>query len=519
MSIRLVSRWWLFLVLLGAVQAFAAEKVVILEFEGDKANKLRTQVEITVKKSKLVKVVPIAKWKSEGAKKRLKGSQAMTAAAVAKLAKPVGVVAAVECSVVSDTAAFRILDEKGQELWAKELPIKKGRITEKHAGKLAKAIAAAAEQAASGTAATPAEDDEEKPAEEKPAEEKPTEEKPAEETPVVADPPPVPGALSKEEKEKRRREEEAEANAATTPTEVRPPERDEDLERESGRAAKVKIGPKIFRIWVAGTNTWRTYCAAPGVTKCADFDFNNPTGMDSVRFTPGAPYLGFNINLELFPLSALTSNPLQGLGLVGNFGFGFSEVKITVINMGISTPGMSIVATDRGYSAQLAYRYYFGFGPDANPLVAYVGVRGGLASRVFQVDASAQTPLPSSSRTYGQIGLDVLVPLGSRYAQAVAGFSYFFSPRAGAEEIQAYGDPTNPSGGATGSGFAFEGGLTGDVWGPLGYEVRVRHARYNDRFIGKGQVWKTECAADGSACGGAAEEAYTGLMWGVTLSF
>ena len=60
-----------------------------------------------------------------------------------------------------------------------------------------------------------------------------------------------------------------------------------------------------------------------------------------------------------------------------------------------------------------------------------------------------------------------------------------------------------------------EVGIAGDFWGPLGYSLKLRYTRYTDQFFGRGQKWP----CDDNQCGGAAEETYTALYWGVTASF
>lgn len=503
-------RRWVWLTLVLAHAAFA-QRVVVLEFEGDKGNKLHTQVETALRKAGVVESVALSKWKDAAAKKKLKGPQAMTAAAVAKVARAAGVDAAVECTLSGNTAGFRILDEKGQELWSKELPTKKGLISDKHAGKLAKAIAAAA-ASAPHSAEAPAEEEEAAPVvvkKEEPKEEK-AEAQP-EETPAAT-------GLSKAEREKRRKEEEAEASSAMTPIEPRPDERDVDLENE-GKKTKAKVGPKVVRLWVAGTTTWRSYCSRPGVSSCAEYDAKEaakrPPG-DAVDFLPKVPYAGFNLNLELFPLAAITSSPAQGIGVVASFGMGFSLTKLVVSSPAGETPEKQVVSNDRTFSAQLAYRYYFGFGPERDPLVAYAGARFGVAGRNFEIDPNAMVPLPGSARLFPQLGLDGMVPLGSKYAKLVASFTFMISPKPGPDEIQGYGNFDAANGGATGAGISFDVGLAGDIWGPIGYEIRFRYAKFSDQYFGQGTKWTSPCDV---SCGGAAEETYSALLWGVTASF
>ena len=496
------------LLLLFAAPAFA-QRVVILEFEADKGNKLRTQVEKALKKANTVDLVPIAKWKDLAGKKKLKGPQAMTPAAVAKLSRGAEVDSAVE-GVIGDKFFVRILDSTGQELWSKELPLKKGLLSEDHAKKLAKAITAAAK-----TAPVSTREDAEKPEK---TDEKTEGVAKVEKTPEQVDPdqPHRPGDLSADEREKRRKEEEAEATSATDVREPIVPERDQDLENE-GRKAKVKAF-KIVRVWLAGTTTWRSYCSRPGVLNCKDYDTREPKPSgDTVDFSPQVPYAGFMLHAEVFPLVIFTDNKYAaGLMLQGSFSLGFSLTKVRVTSPSGETPEKDVVSTDRGWSAQLGYHFPFVFGSDSNPLVAYLGPRIGVASRVFEIDAKAQVPLPGSYRVFPQFGIDGAIPLGSKYARLEAGFTYFLNPKPGPDEIVGYGNLEDPSGGGKGSGFSFEAGLGGEVWGPIGYTLKFRYTRFVDQFFGQGKKW-TKC--DDTQCGGAAEEVYSGLFWGITASF
>lgn len=504
------------LLLLFAAPAFA-QRVVILEFEADKGNKLRAQVEKALKKANTVDLVPIARWKDLAGKKKLKGAQAMTPAAVAKVARSAEVDAAVE-GVIGDKFFVRILDSSGNELWSKELPLKKKLLSDDHAKKLAKAITAAAK-----TAPVSTKEDEEKPADPKQTEEKTEPVTKVEKQPEQVDPdqPRRAGDLSAEEREKRRLEEEAEANSAT---DVRDPivaERDQDLENE-GKRAKVKLF-KIIRVWLAGTTTWRSYCSRPGVLYCKDYDSREPKPSgDTVDFSPQVPYAGFLLKVELFPLVIFTDNKFaSGLMLDGEFALGFSLTKVRVTSPSGETPEKDVVSTDRGWRAQVGYRFPLLFVGDDDPLNKSfgpiglsIGPRFGIASRVFEIDANAMVPLPGSYRIFPLVGIDAAV--GFRYARLELGFSYFINPKPGPDEIVGYGNLDDPSGGGKGSGLEFEAGLQGDVWGPIGYRLRFRYTRFNDQFFGQGKKW-IKC--DDTQCGGAAEEGYLALFWGITASF
>lgn len=498
----------IFVSLVLASSAALAQRVVILEIEGDKGGKLRNQVEAALKKADTVEVVSLDKFKAAAAKKKLKGAAAMTPAGVSRVARGLKVDAAVG-GEVSSKFAVQIWDSGGQQLWSKELKVSKGMLSADFAGKLAKAITAAAKTAPhdEGEETEGSEED----APRKVAKVEKTEESSGGEETTPPPPPPKRAEVSEEDREKRRSEEAAEEEAARRASE---PERDQDLETE-GKKIKNRIGPKGLSIWLAGTTTWRYYCARPGVSSCAEFDAlakaDQPKG-DVVDFKPQVPYAGFNFQVELFPLAWFLDNFLQGLGVVGSFGLGFSLTNVTVESPAGPSMPKQVVSTDRSWMAQLAYRYYFSFDPSAkNPAIGYAGLRFGMAGRVFEIDAKAQVPLPGANRVYPVIALDVAIPI-IKYFGIEGSASYFISPKAGPDEIAGYGNASDPSGGASGFGFQVEGGVAGTIWGPVGYRLRVRYTPYTDKFFGQGQKWIYTDK-------GAAFESYVSFIWGITASF
>ncbi len=62
-------------------------------------------------------------------------------------------------------------------------------------------------------------------------------------------------------------------------------------------------------------------------------------------------------------------------------------------------------------------------------------------------------------------------------------------------------------------GWSAELGLAGGIWGPLGYSLRFRLARFQDTFSGSGvrTGWTTN--------GGVAEDTFSSLHGGVTGSW
>ncbi len=492
------SRWFglVGLVLaLGAKPAFA-QKVVVLEFDGDKQDRLRNQVETALTIADVVKVVPLDTYREAASRRKLKGQAAMTAAAVGKLSVALGLDAAVE-GTVTDNFQVRILDSTGQELWSKELPVKAGVILAEHAKKLAKAVAVAAKTAAGKAGTGAAESGEE-----------------------AARGHGKRGGEGGDEQggSESGRTEESRAGGSDANPDVDP-----DM---LGRKPGPRAGPKILTVTAAGSTVWRSYCSRPGgavagVNSCNDYDAKfakDPTNVpkgDTVKFSPEVPYAGAVIAVELFPLVAVPKAGIgSGLGLTGTYGRGWSLTNVRVQTPSWDTPEKQVVSVDDALTASAVFRYFFSYGDRADPLVGYGGLRAGYEMRTFEVDPTANVPLPGSHRGYPSVGIDVSVPLAKLVRIQLSG-SYFLNPKAGQDEIAGYGNPSAFEGGAFGRGFSVEGGLTGTIYGPLGYSVRYRLVSYSDIFYGQGQKWP----CDDTQCGGVAEETYSGLTWGLSATF
>lgn len=480
-----------------------AQKVVILEFDGDDRHKLRAQVEAAVKKGGDVELLSIAKYKEAAAKRKLKGGQAMTPAAVARLSKDLGLDAAVE-GAVGTSFAVRILDGAGQELWSKELALKKGLLSDAFAKKLAKAIAAAAQNAKKESAPPVADNSQ-----------------------TVAD---VPKQKEKEEAKDVTPELDLTLRTPESTTNPRRPieestepageVHDRDLDEEaSGRTRRA--GLPVIRLWLSGSTTWRTYCARPGVTSCAEYDAKPEgqiVGSPVVNFSPSAPYLGGLLSAEFFPFMLGKDAipwPLHGLGLTASALVGTSATEIVSRTAAGQAPPVTAQSVESGWAVGLAYRYLFSFGVTPEKSTGYIGLRGDLRKQTFIVDPNGQSDVPDSLRFFPLVGLDASLPL-VRFLRLEASGSFFIRPNPGIDEIAGFGDPGHPSGGGVGFGYTVEGGVAGDVWGPLGYQLRVRATSYKDRFYGPGGKWTT---CDDKQCGGAAEETYFVLLWGITASF
>jgi hypothetical protein len=283
-----------------------------------------------------------------------------------------------------------------------------------------------------------------------------------------------------------------------------------------GVAAKPARRLPVVRLFLGGISTFRSYCARPGVSACGEFDAR-PEGQrvgDTIDFKSGTPYLGLSGQLELMPL-ARSASWVRGWGLQLGASRGYSETQVTITTSTGETPERTVVATDTVLSALLLYRYSFSLLKDPQLQPAYVGVRGGAMSRVFDVDEQARVPLTGSHRLFPTAGLEVSLPL-KPWLRAEAGGLFFLSPKVGQGilsdederelEVRDFGTEVSSS------GWSAELGVAGEVWGPVGYRVRGRFSQVKDTFTGRG-------ARFGWEQGGVARERHIDIEWGVTASF
>ncbi|MBI3183916.1 MAG: hypothetical protein HYZ28_17400 [Myxococcales bacterium] len=491
-------------------QSAPAQRVVVLEFAGDPKGKLRAQVEAALGRAREVELVPLKQYKSAAAKKKIRGAAAMTPPAVAKLGRILKLDAAVE-GAVGDTFLVRILDGAGELLWSKDLPVKRGLVSKSHAQKLARAIAVAAgkapkpEVAAEPPAGPPPELAPEEPPPEKPPAEQPP---PVSSTGTETSMPAV--DLSTGTVDRR-------PDEASSPTEVvasAESERDIDLDLE-GRRRGGRPTPRLVSVWLTGTVTWRTYCARPGVRTCAEFnDLPEPKPKgDRVNFYPDAPYLGGNAEAEIFPL-AWHGSPLRGLGVVAGYSRGFPRTRVTIDGDTSPDNARIVTSVDEGFSAQGSFRYFFTMGKGRQAALGYLGIRGGVAGHNFDVDPESQVPLPGSHRVFPMAGVDFSIPIASS-VHVLGGGSFLIGPKAGPDEIAGFGDFSHETGGATAWGISARAGILWNFWGPLGLAVRFNLEAYGDEFFGPGQKWP----CNETQCGGAAQETYSWVTPGLTVSF
>ena len=480
------------LVVLLATPGFA-QKVVILELDGDPQGKLRAQIEAAVKAAAVVDLIPLKNFKDAAAKKKLKGAAAMTPVGVARASKVIKLDAAVGGEVGEGTYKVLIYDRAGEQLWTKELPVKKGMLSDDFAGKLARAIAAAAEQGAARATATPT-----------------PEETGGEESPGLD--------LTQTDS----------SGGRGVVTGMPPEDRDTDLEDPNRRKKAGHVPVPIFRVWVAGTTTWRSQCLRPGVTNCKEYDLAQtpPTGI-SIDFTATVPYLGLSLAADVFPLARLDNRVLQGFGVLVGFMYGQSQTRIVEEGGQGAGPEKIVKSDDIGFTAHLVWRYHFqmGYGDPQQP-VGWVGIRYfGVQSRSFLIDPKAGTALPSSQRVaptgfgFLSFGIDAAIPVNKFlrfeivFHPPVLGF---INPKPADEQIVGYGNLNDPTGGATATGVGLELGVSGEIWGPIGYKVVWRYMGFTDRYYGQGQKW-TVC--NELQCGGVGEEAFHSIIWGVTASY
>ncbi|HYI00793.1 hypothetical protein [Hyalangium sp.] len=525
-----MSRWGVLLALplvltaqVALAQKATQPRVVLLDFEGDRRDAVRTQLENALKKNKQVEVVPLKQYTSAASKAGLKGAASRSPEGVAQVAAGLGLDAVVT-GKAGRTLSLQILGASGQELWTKSVKLQRGKLPASEVRKLAAGIATTA-----ATPPPPVVPPVDPPPPEPPAQPSPPEPSPpatatppetgkpppAEGTPPPATPPPAetPGV-----------------SAAPKPP-AEPLELPTSLEDESHTSTKVfdeyatraeleakdrYRHPPMVSLFLGGSTTWRSYCARPGVSSCGEFDRRpeeERTG-DTIDFKSGVPYLGLVGQVEVLPL-ARTEKPWRGVGLLVGYQRGYSETRVKVTTQTGETPTRSVVATDSVLTAMLLYRYYFNLGTDSRPRLGYAGFRGGLLSREFEVDQQARAPLTGSHRLHPAAGLEFSVPL-RHWLRVEGGGQFFIGPKAGTSLTADQGELELEVRdlGAEVSSFGWFGelGLAGEVWGPLGYSVRARYTSVKDTFTGSG-------ARFGWEQGGVASEQHIDVRWGLTASF
>lgn len=506
-------RFLLLLVSLLSLPGFA-QKVVIIEIDGDRHGRLRDQIERAVKDGGGLEIIPLKTFKDAAARRKLRGAAAMTPVGVKRVARSLKLDAAVGGELSGSTYKVVIYDRKGEQLWTRELKAKKGVLSDDYATKLARAIVAAAEQGAAQQA--PAEPEEE------------------------GDDGSQGVGLDLTQPEEPQGTGDGSGRQVisrnTEPVDPTDPNRDTDLDDPNRKAKEDQLYVPYFRVWVGGATTWRNQCLRPGVNSCADYDLLATKPAGAITFKTSVPYLGLSVNADINPLAGADSRWIQGLGVNVGVQYGQSQTRIVEQNSQGTGPETVVKSDDIGFFAQLFWRIPFRMGVnlsatqwkdgrmgerDHSQPVGFAGLRGGFISRSFLVDPNAGTALPSSQRTaptgfgFPVIGVDASLPL-FHFLRVDLAFSYFISPRPAPEQIIGYGNLNDKTGGVVSSGFGLEAGLSGDLWGPIGYTLKWRFQSYVDHFYGQGQKW-TVC--NEQQCGGVGEESFHTLIWGLTASF
>ncbi len=521
-----MRRWALALALALALTAQVAlaqkpvtkPRVVVLDFEGDRRGALRDQVEAALK-TQQVELVPLPQYTAAAQRAGARGTEALTPKVVARVASELDLDAVVTARR-GRSLAVRVLGIYGQSLWSREVKLRRGKMSSSDAWKLAGGIAATA----AGPPPPP-------PAPSRPQEPlAPPPEPPAAEstepsmgaapsspaTEAAPPPAPPPGEPAEGVTEQKP----SEPLAVPTPIDSESHTSasfDEYATRAELEAQDRHRYPPLVRLFLGGTTTWRSYCARPGVSSCAEFDRlpeEDQVG-DTNTYEAGTPYLGLVGELEVLPLARMDNLYLRGLGVVVGYQQGYSETRVKVTTETGETPTRSVVATDTRMLAMLLYRYYINVGTQSRPRLAYGGLRGGLLSRAFDVDEEARAPLTGSHRLHPAVGLEFSYPL-RRWLRIEGGGQFFLNPRAGESltkdqgalelEVRELGEQVS------GAGWSAELGVAGDVWGPLGYSARFRYTSVKDTFTGRG-------AKFGWEQGGVAEEQHADIVFGLTAAY
>jgi hypothetical protein len=509
-------------------------RVVVVDFDDDRRDAVRGQLENALEKNKQVELVPLKQYVSAANKARLRGAASRSPEGVAQIAPELGL-SAVVTGKVGRTLVLRVLDANGQELWTKSVKLQRGKLPASEARKLAASIATAATQPP--PSAQPPPEQPEQPVQPATPDTPPTA-PPAAPTAPASPAPTTPPDTGKPPPPKESPPPASKPPAAKPPEATAPPKAppetlelpkliddeshtttepvDEYATREELEAKDRHRYPPLVYVWVGGSTTWRTYCARPGVSNCSQFDSRPEEERvgDTIDFTSGVPYLGLMAQIEVLPL-ARAQKYLRGLGLLAGYQRGYSETRVKVTTQTGETPTRSVVATDSVITAMLLYRYYFNMGTEARPRLAYAGFRGGLLSREFEVDQQARAPLTGSHRLHPAAGLEFSVPL-RHWLRVEGGGQFFINPKTGQSLTADQGalelEVRDLGAEVSSFGWFAELGVAGEVWGPLGYSVRGRYTTVKDTFTGRGSRF-------GWDQGGVASEQHIDVRWGLTASF
>ncbi|AGC45138.1 hypothetical protein MYSTI_03832 [Myxococcus stipitatus DSM 14675] len=518
-------------------------RVVVLTVEGDRGGKVRTQLESALRRDKQVKVASLKQYATLGKKSGLKGSVLFTDGPLASVAPKMKLAGAISGTVGPTGLTVRVLDASGAVLGEQEVKLTRGKLSPADAKVAVRGVVdllrgtprafeapssvSPSEPLPTVEPAVPVAEAPPKSPRSEPVAERPVETpKPLEPAPVAERPVETPKPLP----EKAPRSSEPELVAVGPQPKDGPPAMEEDPESHTttdpflevaldtgsgGTVGEEPLRPPLARLTLGGTTTWRKYCTRPGVKSCGEFDKKSDEEKvgDRSDFESSAPYLGISAELELLPLARHTS-PLRGLGLVVGYRRGYASTDVTLFNESGQSGTREVVATDSVFTAQAMYRYFFGFGSSRN-LLGYAGVKAGMLTRSFDVDAPADSPLSSTHRLFPAVGLEVSVPLLRQVRLEAAG-QFFIGPKPGKGfdddggaldlEVSDYGTSVSSF------GWEAELGVAGEVWGPFGYQVRFELSQFKDTFSGAG-------TRSGWNNGGVAEDTYSSIHWSLTASY
>lgn len=507
-GVRWARALGLFVFLLAGA-AFAG-RVVVFDLPGDQKGRLREQLDAAVREAHTDRLVPFATYQREAARQRLEGARAVTPKAVAQVSGALHL-SLVVTGAVAQTFYVRFLDPDGKELWSKDLPLRRGRLSPANARRLAKAVSAAVRQV-EAAASAPAEP---------PRAEAPVHPEIAPARSGAAGPAKGSGEARRSDGAGSSPEHPAAPgaspasaphahglSAAPSPTVPGPP--------LSARAASAALPPApppapeallprppTVRVLLLADATFRSYCARPGVSGCAAYDDQSPDARaagPTVDFAPHVPYAGFDLGLELFPLASL-SGPARGLGLLGELHRGFELTRVHQQSATGPTPDTEAAASELDLRAEAAYRWYFGRRAPSGLLAGYVGGHLGYLSRAFDVDSSVAAILPGAHHRGLIVGAQAGYPF-ARWLRAEASAELYPHLRTGEDETVGFGSQ------GSGWGFGLRVGPAGQLWGPLGYAAQLRYTRIVDTFEGQGVSWQT---------GGVAQVSHLTLHLGLTV--
>lgn len=461
---RATSYLLLLLCLLGGTSAFA--QAVVLDLRNDTKDRLRSQIEASLKDVKGLEVIDSDTWDARVKKEKLTAARARGGVAVRRLAKDAGVSVAVAGRITGSRFRVQLLDADGKVLSNRTLRLSRGRLKQRDLNRLGNAVLAAVETARPKEAPKP----EPKPAPEpEPVVTSSSSSDVEDEAPVVA-----PTALT------------------PTATVEAPPKVLDD--------GKV-VPAQTFRVTVFGAATWRSACLAPSSTSCVAYKRLEPADQPPgrfVEFSTQIPYSGVGAKLEWFPFGA-GGRSYEGLGILVSGQRAWVNVNL---RQGLSGSTFTQVkAADDLVTAELAWR----FGFDLGPVRAWAGPRGGFTWRNFDVEAANEGLLPGSDRRFGTAGVDLGVKISPSVNLELAG-NYAILPGQTKATRRRFGL------GGDSSGFSGHLGVSGKVTGILGYHVRLNLMGFSDTYEATGveEEW---------TAGGVGQEFYTGLELGLSLGF